>query len=487
MKIINIISTFFLLGCCCNLTSCHDMDLFPQDQLGPDSFWKSEQDVEMGLTGVYGQLKNSYMDWSMYRLEGITDNAYCKQSSQSPLFDIQQGTVEASAKGVIPELYSGAYRGISACNVFLDNFYRIREAVFVKEEVANAYEAEVRFLRAYCYFTLVSHYGDIPLYKELPESLDAYKVKQSKAEDVYAFINEDLDFAIENLEDISYGSGHAVKATAQAFKARVALFNSDWKTVENCTKQIIDSGKYRLADKYESIFIKREGQLNNPEILFSINYKAPDFWHYAETEYYFWSALTPTPNLMDCYDLDNDNRVKSWYVKPLEDGKTWLNPFGEYVQVENNSLTGWMLLKHFDKNDKAIYSNGAYDFRTDNNIIIMRYADVLLMYAEAMLEQNGGSTNNPLALKCFNEIRNRAGIDTVDEITRDELRLERRREMAFEGLRHFDLVRWRIAGEVMNNLVTPGGQCHFEDRFYVWPFPQSEIDINPNLDQKEGY
>lgn len=150
-------------------------------------------------------------------------------------------------------------------------------------------------------------------------------------------------------------------------------------------------------------------------------------------------------------------------------------------------MTGYILLKHFDKNDKAIYSNSAYDFRTDNNIIVLRYADVLLMYVEAMLEQNNGVTTDPLAVQVFNSIRERAGLETVSSVTRDELRNERRRELAFEGLRHFDLIRWKIAKDVMNNLVTPGGPCHFEDRYYVWPFPQSEMDINPNLDQKSGY
>lgn len=487
MKVNKLLEGFLISICVLILSSCHEMDLFPQDQLGPDNFWKSEKDIEMGLSGVYSKMKNGYMDWNMYWLEGLTDNAYCKHASQSVFFNMQQGNIEPTTGGPVSDIFSGSYVGISACNVFLKNFYRVKDNIFPIEEDANKYEAEVRFLRAYCYFNLVVHYGEVPLYKELLESIDDYKVKQSPVEDIYAFIDEDLSFAIEHLEDIAYGSGHAVKNSAKALKARVALFKKDWNTVEQETRDIINSGKHRLSDTYESIFIKREGQLNNPEIIFSINYLNPDYRHNAEMEFYYWSALSPMQDLIDMYDLENDKRAKSWYVYVGEGEKTWINPFGEEVSVEQTTLTGYILLKHFDKNDRSIYSNSAYDFRTDNNIIVLRYADVLLMYVEAMVEQNNGSTTESLALESFNSVRERAGLEPVLSISRSELRDERRRELAFEGLRHFDLLRWGIAKDVMNKLVTPGGPCHFEDRYYVWPFPQSEMDINPNLDQKSGY
>ena len=140
-----------------------------------------------------------------------------------------------------------------------------------------------------------------------------------------------------------------------------------------------------------------------------------------------------------------------------------------------------------DKYKKETYTYTNYDFRTDNDVVILRYADVYLMYIEAMMEQGNGTISDTLAVKCMNEIRERAGLSSVTSVTRDELRLERRRELAFEGLRHFDLIRWKTAKEVMNSLVTPAGKCTFEDHMYVWPFPLSEMDVNPQLDQKSGY
>ena len=142
----------------------------------------------------------------------------------------------------------------------MKNFPIAKENDKLSEEKANAYEAEVRFLRAFFYFELVRFYGDVPLYKEAIASVEASKVKQSPASEVYDFIYQDINFAVENLPDIAYGSGHAVKGSAQALKARIALFQGDWKTVENITRELIQSGRYRLADTYQSIFIKREGQ-----------------------------------------------------------------------------------------------------------------------------------------------------------------------------------------------------------------------------------
>ena len=116
---------------------------------------------------------------------------------------------------------------------------------------------------------------------------------------------------------------------------------------------------------------------------------------------------------MDIYDLEKDKRAKSWYVYAGEGEKSWINYFGEKVETEQSTLTGYILLKHFDKNDKSIYDNSAYDFRTDNNAIILRYADIVLMYVRSNVEQaDAGVTTDP-AVQSFNSIRERAGLDPV--------------------------------------------------------------------------
>lgn len=480
----------YILGCCwvgaLLLTSCYDMNLFPQDKLGPELFWKNEADIQKGVTGVYSKLYGGYMGWNRYLLEGITDNAYCKNGDQAAYRNMQMGVLEPTSGGPIVTAFSGSYNGVVACNVFLKNFQNAKINAKLSESRANQYEAEVRFIRACFYFELVQRYGDIPLYKEAIDVVEDSKVKQSPVSEVLEFIHQDLDYAITYLEDKPYSDGHAVKTSAQAMKARVALFEKDWKTVKKLTEEVILSDKYDLASDYNSLFIKREGQLNNPEIIFSVNYLNPDNRHDAERELYYWNAATPTEDLMACYD-DNDKRKKEWYVYVGIGNKVWTNPMGELAETNSGTETGWILLKHLDKYNPEIYKLTSYDFRTDNNVIVLRYADVLLMYVEAVIELSGGMTTDVNALRYMNAIRSRAGITSLSSVSLDQLYLERRRELAYEGLRHFDLIRTGQAEVVMNQLVTPAGKCSFKSHFYFWPFPQSEIDANPMLDQKPGY
>ncbi len=483
------LNKYIVYGCLAGvslLTSCYELDVFPQDRLGSSLFWQTEEDIQKGVAGVYSKLYGGYLGWSKYFLEGITDNAYCKNPDQSSYRNMQMGVLEATSGGPIESAYSGSYSGIAACNTFLKNFPIAKANAKITEEKADQYEAEIRFIRAYCYFELVQRYGDVPLYKEAISIVEDSKVKQSPSSEVLKFIHEDLDYAIDNLEDKAFSDGHAVKASAQAMKARVALFQEDWATVKKCTEDVINSGKYSLADNYNSLFIKREGQIDNPEIIYSINYLNPNYRHNAEMELYYWNAATPTDDLMACYD-DNDRRKKEWYVYAGVGNKVWTNPFGGHAETNSGTETGWILVKHLDKNNPEIYNLTAYDFRTDNNVVVLRYADVYLMYIEALLQLNGGVTNDPTALKYINEIRLRAEIEPLSSINLEQLYLERRRELAYEGLRHFDLIRTKQAETAMNKLITPAGKCSFKSHFYQWPFPQSEMDANPKLDQKPGY
>lgn len=487
MKKIKFIIGTWILSMTATFTSCYDLDLYPKNELGQGNFWKTERDIQMGLAGVYAQMKNGNKDWQQNWLDGMTDNAYCQHVSQNGFLNVQLGTIEPTSGGAINGVYVGSYKGIAACNGFMKNFAQAKANAKLSETKANEYEAEVRFLRAWCYWELVQRYGDVPLYKEAIESVEASKIKQSPASDVYTFIYEDLDFAIKHLPDVPYGSGHAVKGSAQGIKARIALFREDWGTVETITKDIIASGQYSLADTYESLFIKREGQKNNPEILFSVTYLLPDYRHDAELEYYHRSALTPLDDLINQYDQQKDKRFNAWYVNVGKGNREWTNPLGGTAQLGNMPMTDWICVKLFDKYNPDKYGISEYDYRTDDDAVIIRYADIYLMYIEAMVEKGGGTTTDANAIKYMNEIRNRAGLASLQTITRNDLRQERRKELAYEGLRHFDLIRWKIAKEVMTKLETPSGKCKFEDHFYLWPFPQSEMDINPNLDQKTGY
>lgn len=472
------------------LGSCSDLlDTAPKDKVSSATFWKSKSDVDLALAGCYKHLRTStYLSQLKPYLDGMTDNGYCWQISHSSLSEIKLGILNASTGGVVSNIYNGMYKGVTACYVFLDNFNRVKESLGYGEE-ANRIIAEVRFLKAYYLFELVQRFGGVVIYDEVP-TVEGSKIKQKSKEESLEYIMVDLDFAIQNLSDAAY-TGHVVKNTAKGLKARVALFMQDWNTVASLTKEIIASealGKVSFSESYDPIFIKRLGQNNCREILFAVEYLSPDAkQNYGiEIEGFYWSGLNPYPSFVLAHE-PNDIRVKEWYyeakngayLRPTDN--TWFTP-------TNTTKTGYGCVKFFDKTNPDKYTVNPYDISTDDNAVLMRYSEILLMYAEAMVELGEGNTTDAQALSAVNRIRERAGLASiVRSLGREAVRKERRFELAFEGFRLFDLHRWKIAEEVMNGFESIAGICKFEPHHYVWPFPQSEIDVNPQLEQNAGY
>ena len=476
-----------------SFTSCNKMDVFPRAAISDAVFWSTESDVTMALGGVYTFMRDGYLTEIAYLLDGATDDGWISNTG-TIIAEMQRGGAYSQYAGpsldagnIILGLFPACYKGIAASNNFLKNLELNAVKIGLSPEKRAAFEAEAKFLRAYFYFQLVIKYKDVPLYTSALETIDDSKVKQSPAADVYAFIHQDLDFAIGNLPDKTYSDGHVVKGSAQALKAKVALTQEDWNTVETLTKAVITDNKFSLSPDYPSIFIKREGQKDNPELMFTVTYLKGVVQNQMERRFYGYNHFQPLDNLGAIYE-DNDLRRKEWLYKMSSiPSQEWTNPFGDKITNFPPSQTGWLMTKLIDKYNRDFYSLGAENYNTDNDIVLLRYADVLLMYVEAMVEKGGGSTTDALALECINQIRSRAEISTLESISRDELRLERRREFLNENNRYFDITRWKIAEQVLNGLVLPNGVGKFLPHFYTWPFPQSEIDINPELDQKPGY
>lgn len=482
---------YMIVGVMGMFLSCSDLlDTYPKDKVSSETFWKSKNDVNLSLAGCYKHLKSSnYLSQLKPYLDGLTDNGYCWQTGHSSISNIKIGILNPSTGGIVSNIYNGMYKGVTACYIFLDNFNQVKDELGYSEEEANAVLAEAKFLKAYYLFELVQRFGGVVIYDKVPTVADS-KIQQKTKEESLAYINADLDFAIENLSDTPY-LGHVVKNTARALKARVALFEGKWDVVKQLTAEIIASeerGNVAFASSWDPIFIKRLGQNDCLEILFAVEYQSPDAkQNYGiEIEGFYWSGLTPYESFILAHEA-NDKRVESWYYK-AKDGayqrptdNTWFTP-------TNTTQTGYGCVKFFDKTNPDKYTVNPYDLSTDDNVVLLRYTEVLLMYIEAMVEKGGGVTTDPLAIRSFNRIRERAGLTTIQgTLNRDQLRKERRFELAFEGFRLFDLHRWHIAEEVMNGFQSIAGTCKFESHHYLWPFPQSEIDVNPQLVQNPGY
>lgn len=495
------------------LSSCNKyLDKNPKDAIYNEAFWKTDADAQIALTGCYNKLYSFPMGWVRPYLDCLADNGYSQWGAHNwnittiVIGQLTPTTGTVAYGGLSPAIYSSIYIGINTFNYFIGKVDEVK----ITANKKNAYIGEVKFLRALFYFDLVNFYGDVILYKESPATPEDAKIGQSPKEEVLAFIKEDLDFAIANLPNTAF-AGHAVKGSALALKTRVLLYVKKWADASTLAKQIMDEGIFSLANNYEGLFLS-SGQVNNPEIMFSTVYLGPNLaqnqFHHPfsamEIEFGWGSHISPYWDLVDAYECTDGRPITK---SPLYDaGKPWLNrdPRLKYtIRMPNvtwpagepsgaRSLTGINMQKYVDLT-KAPFNYSKLP-TYDNDYVHIRYADVLLMYAEAKNEATGPDESIYQAL---NMIRGRAGVNmpnvdktiyNTQELLRSYIRNERRIELALEGQRYFDLKRWHIADIVLPKLKTPGGvPLVFEQKHYLLPFPQSEIDINPNLRQNPGY
>lgn len=487
------------------LVSCQKyLDKNPLDSISSATFWRNEGDVKMALTGVYSRLRGGFFGYRRIWLDAYSDNAYDRFNNYN-FQNITMGVVNATS--VSGTFYTPPYQGIASCNYFLANI----DNVTLDENSKNAYKAEVMFLRALFYFDLVVAYGDVVLYKTAPATVEESKVKQSPKAEVLAFIYEDLDFAISNLPDVKY-AGHAVKGSAQALKARVFLYEEKWPEAAALSKQIIDGGVFSLDPSYKGLFITST-QIGSNEIMFSTDFLSPNNYHgdFAGTdvEIGWWGSMGVYASLGEEYEMKNGkmineagsgydpgnqalNRDPRFDITLRIPGEKYINPDGSEFTYSDQVITPYMMQKYIDLSRLPFGYQKAN--LTDQHIIHIRYADVLLMYAEAKNEADGPDAS---VYDALNEIRARAEVamPAVDqgkygskETLREFIRHERRVELALEGLRYFDLKRWKVFEAKLSAITNPGGvQLEFGEKNYVLPFPQSEMDRNGELDQKSGY
>ena len=480
------------------------LDRNPTSAISGETFWASDADAKMALTGVYKRLQSGFYGQGKLWLDAYSDNAL-ERHSYYGFDDLSQGIVNST--NVTGSFYNPPYAGISGCNFFLDNIDKAPST----EAQKVVYKAEVRFIRALFYFDLVQAFGAVVLYKTEPKTVDEGKIAKSSKEEVLTFIHSELDYAIANLPDEAY-SGHAVRGSAQALKARVYLFQQKWSEAASTANQIITGGKFQLYQGgYQNLFLTATQQ-NNPEIMFSTKYLAPNNPQGGEgvlVEIGWYGAIAPYQNLVDAYEMKNgkridepgsgylatdpysnrDPRLKLTIKVPTE---KYINPDGSVFEESDPLLTGYSQKKYI--NLSMLPFNRTKTPLTDQNIIHIRYADVLLMYAEAKNEVSGPDQSIYNAL---NEIRERKGVEmpkvnTAVYNTKEKLREfilhERRIELALEGHRYYDLKRRNLMGSSLAPLKNPGGAAlKFGEINNVLPFAQSELDRNKQLIQNEGY
>jgi len=488
-----------MLGLLIFCVSCSDfLNKNPLDQITSQTFWQSEAEAAMGLAGVYSRLLVSTFNHNDGRFD--TMGGECCMNQSQACIAIAQGNIEATSGDIVTNTYNQCFSGIGACNFFLDNI----EKAPLPAATLNRYKAEVQFLRALFYSVLVDHYGGVPLYST-SVTIDEAKVRQSPKSEVLNQIYADLDFAIANLPNTAYSDGHAVRGSAQALKARVLLYNSEWQSAADMANQVIQSGVFSLTDNFRTLFLA-SGQNNNPEIIFSTRYRSPDITMDLDVRWSWHGIINPRQELVDAYECTDGLSITQ---SPLYDPDSWLtnrdprlaltikrfgetavNSAGQTVVFSYNgpSITGFNPVKYCNWDVLPI----DYSTLSEQDWILIRYADVLLMYAEARNEASGPDAS---VYDAINQIRTRAGMPALPEglskdQMRERIRNERRVELALEGLRWSDILRWKTAETYIPTLIDGegGAQRRFDPaKHYLLPFPQSEIDVNDQLQQNPGY
>lgn len=481
--------TAFILSACKKT-----LDLNPLDQISSATFWKSKGDFDKGLTAIYGSLQKEEFSYGSPIVDCLSDNGYAQFNSGSAK-DIDGGNLNPTTGGYETGIYNDAYSGIARINIFLQQL-----AAYTGADIAAAdrkqYQGEADFIRAFYYYELYTIYGDVPLVTQ-PLTLATQKQPKVTSDKILAQITSDLDYSIANLSTDPYykNYGHAVSSSAKALKARVLIYAAYGTTGTadlTIMKQVTDlcqqvMSQYTLSANFEDLF-RFATQKGNTELIFTVNFLAPNNTQPGDMYFGDWDAAAPLLNLVNDFEytdglasgvspltdpvhpfLNRDPRL----AKTVYKDSVYFGP-GKVHHPSNPRPTGYGVIKFLEPN------NIPYGFSTlsQQGAVVLRLGEVLLMYAEAENEINGPDAS---VYQAMATLRARVSMPpfppglTQDQM-RQRIRHERRIELAFEGLRHFDLMRWHLGAQVLNNVPGSLFPYKWDDKFYKWPLPQTEID-----------
>lgn len=557
-------------------TSCSDfLDRYPQDSVTNETYWQTEAQLRAALYPCYEAFfKDFIVNWSE-----STGETVMWGNITSGLSKVSGGK-HAYTDGFPFTTYWGQVYGyLFTCNSFLDNCDRAQ----IPQNIKDVYVGEVKVIRAYLYFLLTTFWGDVPWVDKVITADEAYVARTPRSK-VIDYLMTDLDWAASKLPEVrqlGLNVGRIDRWGALAMKARIALQNERWAVAASTAKEIIDESPYGLYD-YEKIY-QLEGDVeinpdNNESIIYSL-YVEDVRMHNMANETCCpvdYIRLNPSKSLVDAYlctdgkpaktgleyykrtdvqtsslytfpeqhyadyFMNRDPRMKMTLYTPGDEWPGGDDGDAEYrkpnpifklprfssLQPGNNGAngrTGFYLKKY---NVKSIAGN--YNI-AHNNLNVIRFAEVLLIYAEALYKQNGTLTQDQVDYS-INKLRDRVGmhrmnLDELNEWNLDlwtEIKRERRIEMTMDGMSYADIMRWK-EGELrfgraitgpsltvcLNDLganpypdtgvdefgdviyeksTAEGGARYFDPAMhYLWPVPYAERVKNPLLGQNPGW
>ena len=559
-----------LLGVFGLFVSCNDLDLYPLSQGSSETWYSTKNELEMSLNDGY-RMDFWWVDDPNTDTKYTDDWVYRNTNS-----DIVNGTLNGQ-NGDVSTLWTNQYKAIARANLVLTNMDRAEELGLSESDIKQ-YTAEACFLRACRYMSLVSHFGAVPYVATAISLEEAFSMGRTPVDEIKPLVYADFDTAIEGLP-VSYPTSSlkwATKGAAMAMKARFALYMGDFEIAVEAAKACIDLGVYDLHPDFSNLFLPSTKNAEETifalprSIEFNVYFGGNDVQNIITRNSGGFAARDPSWDLLAAFlctdglpidesplfDPHNpfENRDPRCAATIVAFGTEHLgfeyNPHPKALQVMNYT-TGQMVTNNDNRMNVSYASFNALvwkkgideswlqnAYRIDPDLIIIRYADVLLMYAEAKIELNDIDQS---VLDAMNMVRARAyGVDksatseypaitSTDQLElRKMIRFERRMEFAKEGLRYMDLVRWRLATKALSGKKNYGilspypdekldnwfwskvpqidedgiadftemeatgdisvlSERNWNDRQYLWPIPTKEILINENLEQNPGY
>lgn len=528
------------------MSSCTDfLDRVPLSQASENTFWNTEADAEKGVNALYAIMPGQRDFWRDCQSDNsLMTNAW----GEGGLGYICQGIHNAATSYLNEEW---VYEDIFRILYYVDKL----NGMEIDPARKQRFEGEARFILALKYYRMTRHFGDIPLIKEKPIELENAALPRTPKQEVLDYVLENVEKAIDYLPESYSGNdiGRITKGAALTLKADIYLdmasyrkFHNGqdavdlWREAANAAQEVIDMNLYELEEDFAFLFIA-ESNNNNKEVILANQYKENERTHMlpilcspAGTGItgQGWASFCPTRDLVDSYemidgktiyesplyDIENpwenrDARLKKTFFLP---GYDCLRPNGQYepymphpafnrperINNEGGGITGYMYLKY---NDQTLTTPSSSWI----NFSLYRYAEVLLIAAEALNEYDPG--NNRI-VEYVDQVRQRAGLPSVSSVQNDQykmrtyIREERRHEFVAEHKRYFDILRWKTAEIVLNK---PGyginrdensaigdytqemflGQNRTFDpsKHYLWPIPQKALDNNLNLKQNPNW
>ncbi len=526
----NKIKLLSLLVVVLSTSSCEKfLTIDSPDGVSDEQWWNTETDGYNALGTVYAGIPGGSSGRNIMYYAGLTDEAVQRGDFKGDYDGFTRG-LASSRWGVSNSLWADDYTCIRRANRFLENI----DGAYIDAELKERMKLEARALRAYYHMELMLVFGDIPL---LTQSLTPTENQsfQTAQKEVYDFIVAELKDCAAKLP-ASYVNADRWRMTSGvclSLLSRLGLYYKDFELAKASAKQVIDSKVYKLwistankNDSYSELF-SYAGELNDERIFFKENGCANAWTSFAPFGIGGETYLSPTNTVVNNFETkqgktiqelgrdsvliyqrnpnyknNRDPRLAASVFSPNDkfQNQYTLDPFynpTDKIGETKSTATGYWIKKYIDARDRQAKS-GSLDF------MIIRYAEILLNYAEAMIET--GQWSNAETLAAINEVRARAAMPAVNSgiygtqaKMRELIRRERQAELAFEGGRYFDIRRWGIDEAVMNSevfgatnpktgeLVRVQSRTYKRNREGLWPIPEAEIIANRNMVQNPNY